>query len=115
VVEVYSDAGISGAKRRDQRPGLDAILNDASRRKFDVVMAWDIDRLGRPQQIPSTPARALFTSWGGKGPKAKFDSQWRPSLAIRIIFLLQFIEANCFCAECLAIMSSVQSRAPTRK
>jgi DNA invertase Pin-like site-specific DNA recombinase len=47
VVEVYSDAGISGAKRRDQRPGLDAMLKDVSRRKFDVVMAWAIDRLGR--------------------------------------------------------------------
>ena len=35
VVEVYRDAGISGAKGRDQRPGLDALLNDASRRKFD--------------------------------------------------------------------------------
>jgi DNA invertase Pin-like site-specific DNA recombinase len=46
VVEVYSDAGISGAKRRDQRPGLDAMLKDASRRKFDDVMAWAIDRLG---------------------------------------------------------------------
>jgi DNA invertase Pin-like site-specific DNA recombinase len=47
VVEVYRDAGISGAKGRDKRPGLDAMLNDASRRKFDVVMAWAIDRLGR--------------------------------------------------------------------
>jgi DNA invertase Pin-like site-specific DNA recombinase len=47
VVEIYRDAGISGAKRRDQRPGLDAMLKDASRRKFDVVMAWAIDRLGR--------------------------------------------------------------------
>jgi DNA invertase Pin-like site-specific DNA recombinase len=47
VVEVYRDAGISGAKGRDQRPGLDAMLKDASRRKFDVVMAWAIDRLGR--------------------------------------------------------------------
>src|SRR5262249_11354180 len=36
-----------GAKGRGQRPGLDAMLNDASRRKFDVVMAWAIDRLGR--------------------------------------------------------------------
>jgi DNA invertase Pin-like site-specific DNA recombinase len=41
------DAGISGAKGRDGRPGLDTMLNDASRRKFDVVMAWAIDRLGR--------------------------------------------------------------------
>jgi DNA invertase Pin-like site-specific DNA recombinase len=47
VVEVYNDAGISGAKDRKQRPGLDRMLNDASRRKFDVVMAWAIDRLGR--------------------------------------------------------------------
>ena len=32
---------------RDGRPGLDQMLKDASRRKFDVVMAWAIDRLGR--------------------------------------------------------------------
>jgi DNA invertase Pin-like site-specific DNA recombinase len=47
VVEIYRDAGISGSKGRDQRPGLDAMLKDANRRKFDVVMAWAIDRLGR--------------------------------------------------------------------
>jgi DNA invertase Pin-like site-specific DNA recombinase len=47
VVEIYRDAGISGAKGRDKRPGLDAMLNDASRRKFDVAMVWAIDRLGR--------------------------------------------------------------------
>ena len=47
VVEEYHDAGISGAKGREQRPGLDRMLKDASRRRFDVVMAWAIDRLGR--------------------------------------------------------------------
>src|SRR6478672_4717045 len=47
VVEEYHDAGISGAKGRDQRPGLDRMLKDASKRRFDVVMAWAIDRLGR--------------------------------------------------------------------
>ena len=47
VVEVYRDAGISGAKGRNGRPGLDTMLKDASRRKFDIVMAWAIDRLGR--------------------------------------------------------------------
>jgi DNA invertase Pin-like site-specific DNA recombinase len=47
VVEIYRDESISGARRRDQRPGLDAMLKDASRRKFDVVMAWALDRLGR--------------------------------------------------------------------
>ena len=46
-MEVYSGAGISGAKGRNGRPGLDSMLKDASRRKFDIVMAWAIDRLGR--------------------------------------------------------------------
>ena len=47
VVKEYQDAGISGAKGRDDRPGLDEMLKDARRRRFDVVMAWAIDRLGR--------------------------------------------------------------------
>ena len=47
VADIYRDAGICGAKGREQRPGLDALLKDASRRRFDVVMAWAIDRLGR--------------------------------------------------------------------
>lgn len=47
VSQVYEDAGISGAKGRDKRPGLDAMLRDATRGRFDVVMAWAMDRLGR--------------------------------------------------------------------
>jgi DNA invertase Pin-like site-specific DNA recombinase len=47
VVAQYSDAGISGSKGRDDRPGLDQMLKDTQRRRFDVVMAWAIDRLGR--------------------------------------------------------------------
>jgi DNA invertase Pin-like site-specific DNA recombinase len=47
VVHEYHDAGISGAKGREVRPGLDEMLKDAQRRRFDVVMAWAIDRLGR--------------------------------------------------------------------
>lgn len=47
IVEQYEDAGISGAKGRDKRPALNRMLNDASRRKYDVVMVWAIDRLGR--------------------------------------------------------------------
>ena len=47
IAEVYIDHGISGANGRDKRPGFDRMLKDAGRRKFDVVMAWAIDRLGR--------------------------------------------------------------------
>jgi DNA invertase Pin-like site-specific DNA recombinase len=46
VVAVYNDAGTSGAKGRKDRPGLDKMLKDASRREFDIVMAWAIDRIG---------------------------------------------------------------------
>jgi DNA invertase Pin-like site-specific DNA recombinase len=47
VVAVYSDVGISGAKGRADRPGLDDMLKAAIKGGFDVVMAWSIDRLGR--------------------------------------------------------------------
>ena len=47
VVSVYEDAGISGAKGRDKRPGLDSLLKAVSRREVDMVMAWSVDRLGR--------------------------------------------------------------------
>jgi DNA invertase Pin-like site-specific DNA recombinase len=47
AIKEYHDAGISGSKGRDARPGLDEMLKDAQRRRFDVVMAWAIDRLGR--------------------------------------------------------------------
>jgi DNA invertase Pin-like site-specific DNA recombinase len=47
VVQEYRDPGISGSKGREERPGLDEMLKDAQRRRFDVVMAWAIDRLGR--------------------------------------------------------------------
>lgn len=50
VVEVYEDHGVSGAKGRDQRPAFDRLCKDANRRKFDVVMAWSVDRLGRSLQ-----------------------------------------------------------------
>ncbi len=50
IVAVYEDAGLSGAKGRDQRPEFDRMLKDATRRRFDVVMAWAIDRLGRSLQ-----------------------------------------------------------------
>lgn len=47
VVAVYRDEGISGAKSRDKRPGLDALLKGVSRKEFDLVAAWSVCRLGR--------------------------------------------------------------------
>ena len=50
IVKVYKDHGISGAKGRDKRPAFDALCRDAAQRKFDMVMAWSVDRLGRSLQ-----------------------------------------------------------------
>jgi DNA invertase Pin-like site-specific DNA recombinase len=50
VVEIYEDAGISGAKGRDKRPAFDRLLKDATSRKIDMIAAWSVDRLGRSMQ-----------------------------------------------------------------
>ena len=47
LVAVFEDAGISGAKGRRERPGLDDLLKAVTRREFDLVAAWSVDRLGR--------------------------------------------------------------------
>src|SRR4051794_29199212 len=47
VVAVYADEGVSGAKGRDRRPEFDRMLKDAVRRRFDLLAAWSVDRLGR--------------------------------------------------------------------
>jgi DNA invertase Pin-like site-specific DNA recombinase len=50
VVTVFEDAGISGAKGREGRPGLDAMMAAIGRREFDVVATWSVDRIGRSLQ-----------------------------------------------------------------
>lgn len=50
VVEVFEDAGISGNRDREKRPGFDRMLKSAIRREFDIIMAWSVDRLGRSLQ-----------------------------------------------------------------
>jgi len=50
IVETYSDSGVSGSKGRNGRPAFDQLHRDAARRKFDIVMAWSVDPLGRSLQ-----------------------------------------------------------------
>src|SRR5713226_3551974 len=45
TAQEYTDKGVSGAK--DKRPALDELVRDAKRRKFDVLVCWRLDRLGR--------------------------------------------------------------------
>jgi DNA invertase Pin-like site-specific DNA recombinase len=41
----YVDNGISGTK--DKRPELDGMMNDAKKKRFDVVLVWRFDRFAR--------------------------------------------------------------------
>lgn len=45
IFEEYVDHGVSGSK--ESRPALNRMMIDARRRKFDAVLVWKIDRLGR--------------------------------------------------------------------
>ena len=45
VVKEYTDHGVSGTKTR--RPGLDSMMEDARRHRFDVLVVWSCDRLAR--------------------------------------------------------------------
>jgi Resolvase, N terminal domain len=47
VITVYTDQGISGAKGRDVRPGLDRLMQAVTRREINMVATWSVDRLGR--------------------------------------------------------------------
>lgn len=65
----YQDQ-MSGAKA--SRPGLDQLMADARRRKFDVVVVWKLDRFGRSlvhcvsgiQELASLGIRFIATSQG---------------------------------------------------
>jgi DNA invertase Pin-like site-specific DNA recombinase len=50
VVAVFKDAGVSGAKGRDKRTGLDELMKGVARKEFDMVASWSVDRLGRSLQ-----------------------------------------------------------------
>lgn len=45
VFKEYIDSGFSG--RKDQRPALDRLMNDAHKKRFDMVMVWRFDRFAR--------------------------------------------------------------------
>ncbi len=45
AVETYQDVGISGA--RAKRPGLDQLVKDAWRGRFEAVVVWDLSRMAR--------------------------------------------------------------------
>jgi DNA invertase Pin-like site-specific DNA recombinase len=45
IIREYIDTGISGAQRH--RPSLNALMADARKKRFDVVLVWKFDRFAR--------------------------------------------------------------------
>src|SRR5512138_3034349 len=45
LVETYTDHGVSGTRSR--RPGLDKLMADARKGRFDIVLVWASDRIAR--------------------------------------------------------------------
>jgi len=47
VTHYFTDVGISGAKGRAARQGFDNLIKSATRKEFDLILVWSVDRLGR--------------------------------------------------------------------
>src|SRR5512139_907920 len=45
VFREYIDNGVSG--RKDKRPALDQLMNDARKKRFDAILVWRFDRFAR--------------------------------------------------------------------
>lgn len=45
IFKEYVDPGVSG--RKDKRPYLDSMMDDARKRRFDAVVVWRFDRFAR--------------------------------------------------------------------
>ena len=58
IVASYKDAGISGASMI-LRPGIQALLEDAQSRAFDMVLAEALDRISRDQADVATLFKQL--------------------------------------------------------
>lgn len=45
IYKEYCDNGVSG--RRDSRPALDMLMDDARKKKFNIILCWRFDRFAR--------------------------------------------------------------------
>jgi predicted site-specific integrase-resolvase len=64
ITEEYIDVGVSGCK--ESRPALNRLMADASRRRFDAILVWKIDRFGRSLKhlVNSLAELAALGFWG---------------------------------------------------
>ena len=69
VIDTYHDAAISGASVI-LRPGVQSLLQDAQRGKFDIVLAEALDRVSRDvvcgdglRRVRPAAGSAMATTW----------------------------------------------------
>lgn len=67
---------VSGGKGKEQRPQFAAMLNDAHRRKFDLVLCWALDRFSREGMVPTIGHLQRLDATG-----VKFHSYTEPMLS----------------------------------
>lgn len=48
IYDTYIDGGFSGSNTK--RPELERLINDAKRKRFDIVLVYKLDRLSRSQK-----------------------------------------------------------------
>lgn len=50
LIDEFVDIGISGTKGREDRPELARMMKGATARRFNKVLVWSLDRMGRSTQ-----------------------------------------------------------------
>lgn len=93
VVSVFEDAGISGAKGRDKRPGLDSLMKAVARRDVDMVAAWSVELRPGPQ---GHPLRNPFLPWhqGARGLRKGTRAKLHGGLGASPLALLSYLESG---------------------
>ena len=64
IVNEYVDQAVSGAKSAKKRPKFAALLVDAHKRRFDIVLCWALDRLSREGMMATVDYLQQFASYG---------------------------------------------------
>src|SRR3954454_11776105 len=64
LVDVVSDPGVSGAKRPEDRPGFQRIIELAKAQRFSMLLLWKFDRLARNLLFSVTTVHDLKEQYG---------------------------------------------------
>jgi DNA invertase Pin-like site-specific DNA recombinase len=64
VVGHYTDLLVSGSTKGGDRPQFKKMMQDASKRKFDLVLFWSLDRLSREGAFKTLEYLNQLNNWG---------------------------------------------------